>query len=154
MAGAALHDQLRRTRAQHGEDVASLSARTGLRIQHIRAIEEGRLGDLPPGIYGRAAIRTFAAAYALDPEAVLADCEALLPQVEDPLNALARARGVTRTREPVPVATTAAIQGADVRLRPFAAATLDGIVAGALFVCLTAGAALLSRTPIATLRSS
>jgi hypothetical protein len=154
MGAAALHEQLRCTRAQHGEDLASLSARTGLRVHHIRAIEDGRLRDLPPGIYGRAAIRSFAAAYGLDPEAVLADCDALLPHVEDPLDALARARGVARTPEPAAIATAQAMTVSDVRLRPFAAATLDGIVAGALFVCLAAGAALLIRAPIASLRSS
>jgi transcriptional regulator with XRE-family HTH domain len=154
MAGAPLHERLRRTRAQHGEDLASLSARTGLRVQHIRAIEDGRLRDLPPGIYGRAAIRSFAAAYGLDPEAVLADCRELLPQVEDPIDAMARARGVARTPEPASTAPAEAMTVSDVRLRPFAAATLDGIVAGALFVCLTGGAALLIRAPIASLGSS
>jgi hypothetical protein len=154
MAGAALQDQLRRTRAQHHEDLASLSSRTGLRIPHIRAIEEGRFRDLPAGIYGRAAIRSFATAYGLDPEAVLADCDGLLPQVEDPLDGLARARGVARTPETPAVAKGATRTVSDVRLRPFAAATLDGIVAGGLFICLTGGAALLIRAPITALRSS
>lgn len=153
MADRALYEQLRRARARHGEDLARLSARTGLRAQHIRAIEDGRLRDLPPGIYGRAAIRSFAGAYGLDPERVLADCEALLPQVEDPLDGLARTRGVARTPEFTSIAAPP-VTASDVRLRPFVAATLDGVVAGALFVCLTAAAALLIRAPIASLRSS
>jgi hypothetical protein len=154
MAGAALHEQLRRARARHGEDLASLSARTGLRVHHIRAIEDGRLRDLPPGIYGRAAVRSFAVAYGLDPEAAVADCDVLLPQVEDPLDALARARGVARSPATASFATAESMTVSAVRLRPFAAATLDGIVAGTLFVCLAASAALLIRAPLASLRSS
>src|SRR5947207_12068148 len=100
MASADPHEQLRCARAQRGEDLAALSARTGLRVHHIRAIEEGRLGDLPRGIYGRAAIRSFAAAYALDADAVLADCEVLLPRVEDPIDALARVRGIAPSAGP------------------------------------------------------
>jgi hypothetical protein len=154
MAGAALQDQLRRTRAQHHEDLASLSTRTGLRIHHIRAIEEGRFRDLPAGIYGRAAIRSFATAYGLDPEAVLADCDPLLRHVEDPIDALARVRGVARPSAAPAIATAATRTVSDVRLRPFAAATLDGIVAGALFIALAAAAALLIGAPITALRSS
>lgn len=153
MGALAPHDTLSHARAARGEGLASLSARTGLRLNHIRAIEEGRFRDLPPGIYGRAAIRSFASAYGLDPERVLADCDALLPEVKDPLDALARLRGVPRTPEFASTATPL-VTVSDVRLRPFVAATLDGVVAGALFVCLTAGAALLIRAPIASLRSS
>lgn len=154
MAGAALQEQLRRARAEHGEDLASLSARTGLRIHHVRAIEAGRFGDLPAGIYGRAAVRSLASAYGLDPEAALASCDPLLPRVADPLDALARVRGVARTPDRIPAAPAAARLVPHVRLRPFAAAALDGIVTGALLVAITAGAALLARAPIAALRSS
>src|SRR6478736_8476968 len=131
MAPADPHEQLRCARAQRGEDLAALSARTGLRVHHVRAIEEGRLGDLPPGIYGRAAIRSFAAAYALDADAVLADCEPLLRQLEDPIGALARMRGVAPPADRSPGPRSAVIALAGPAWRPFVAATVDGAVAGA-----------------------
>jgi hypothetical protein len=151
MASTALHERLRCARAQRAEDLAALSARTGLRIQHIRAIEDGRFGDLPPGIYGRAAIRSFAAAYALDADAILAGCEALLPAVEDPINALARMRGIVPAGERTANAPPAATAFAELRLRPFGAASVDGAVTGALLLGATGSAALLARVSIAAL---
>jgi uncharacterized RDD family membrane protein YckC len=155
MAFVPPHERLRSARVERGEEVAILASRSGLRVHHIRAIEEGRFADLPRGIYGRAAIRTFAAAYALDVDAVLADCEALLPPIDDPIAALARMRGVTPTAhavgEPAPATKTAPDRPA---WRPFAAATVDGAVAAVLLVVACAGAALVVRMPISALGSS
>src|SRR5947207_7039025 len=96
MDGGPLREQLGRARAACGEELSALSRRTGIRLQHLRAIEEGRFADLPPGIYARSTIRAFAGACGLDAAAVLADCEPLLPTVDDPINALARkVRGVS-----------------------------------------------------------
>jgi Helix-turn-helix domain len=94
MDEGALHERLRRAREACGEDVSALSRRAGIRAQHLRAIEDGRFGDLPPGIYARSAVRKFADACGLDPVAVLAEIEALLPRVDDPIDALARKCGV------------------------------------------------------------
>lgn len=155
MTGIAPHERLRRARAERREDLVALSARTGLRPHQVRAIEEGRFGDLPPGIYGRAAIRTFAAAYSLDPDEVLADCEPLLPRFEDPISALARSRGVVPVPQPSPAtATPSAVVPATVTWRPFGAASLDGAIAGALLISVSAGAALLARVSLAALSSS
>src|SRR5215471_2795157 len=154
MASAAPNEQLRCARVQRGEDLATLSARTGLRVHYIRAIEEGRFADLPPGIYGRAAIRAFAAAYGLDPDTVLADCDALLPRVEDPIDALARVRGVAQGDERAANAPQQATASAELRLRPFVAAGVDGAVTGALLIAVSAGAARLARASIAALSSA
>lgn len=154
MASGGPYEQLRCARPQRGEDLATLSARTGLRVHHIRAIEDGRLSDLPSGIYGRAAIRSFAAAYALDPDAVLADCRALLPQIEDPIDALARMRGIVPTAAPIAERSQRTTAFVEVRFRPFAAATVDGAVTAALFVATSAAAALLARVSIGALSSS
>ena len=152
MEPSAPHDQLRRARLRRGENLADLSARTGLRIHHIRAIEEGRFEDLAAGIYGRAAVRTFANAYALDADAVLADCAALLPTIEDPIDALARMRGVATT---APAAAHPASQTtACPAWRPFAAAAVDGAVAGLLLLVAVASAALIARVSIDALASS
>jgi hypothetical protein len=146
-------EQLRSARADRGEDLAALSARTGLRVHHVRAIEEGRFGDLPPGIYGRAAIRSFAAAYALDADAVLAACEPLLPRIEDPIGALARMRGVARAAE-APAVTPETATVSPPAWRPVAAAVVDGAIAGAVLGAASGGAALLARVSLAALRPS
>jgi hypothetical protein len=143
-----------RARAERGEDLAALVARTGLRIHHVRAIEAGRFDDLPPGLYGRAAIRSFALAYGLDAEAVLAGCEDLLPRVEDPIAALARMRGVTPAHA-VPAAAPATVASiAALVWRPFAAATVDGAIAGALLIATSGAAALLARVSLQALSPS
>jgi len=144
------HERLRHARTLRGEDVAALTARTGLRAQHVRAIEEGRYADLPPGIYGRAAIRAFAAAYALDADAVLAECEPLLPRIEDPIDALARRRGCAHAPAVV-VATNVQLEAG---WRPLAAASIDGAVAGGVILAASAAAALLARVSLAALETS
>ena len=90
MDGGALRERLRRARAACGQELSALSRRTGIRLQHLRAIEDGRFGDLPPGIYARSAVRAFAEACRLDPADVLAECEPWLPRADDPIGALAR----------------------------------------------------------------
>ena len=92
----ALRERLRRARAACGEELSALSRRTGIRLHHLHAIEDGRFGDLPPGIYARSAVRGFAEACRLDPDALLAECETLLPRVDDPIGALARKCGVAK----------------------------------------------------------
>jgi hypothetical protein len=154
MMPAAPHEQLRRARAQRGEDLETLSARTGLRVHHVRAIEEGRFGDLPPGIYGRAAIRTFAAAYGLDADAVLAGCEPLLRHVEDPIGAMARLRGIGTVARAASDPPCLPRPGFEPGWRPFAAAGVDGGIAGALLLIISGSAALLTRVSIAALSRS
>ncbi len=98
-------------RSASGEGRANLAKRIGVREEHLRAIEEGRLGDLPKGIYGRAAIRSFAQACGFDPAETLAACEPFLAQVDEPISALGRLRGVRQPRTPPPVAEAAADTG-------------------------------------------
>jgi len=154
MASAAPQELLRCARARRGEDLAALSARTGLRIHHIRAIEEGRFGDLPAGVYARATIRSFAVAYGLDPDEVLAGCSGLLPSVEDPIDALGRARGTARAPEPAAPPASSAIVVEGRRLRTFAAATVDGVVVATLLLATGLAAALLAGVSIGALSSS
>jgi uncharacterized RDD family membrane protein YckC len=49
---------------------------------------------LPHGIYGRAAIRSVAAALGLPPGGLLAECETLLAPIDDPIAALCRLHGM------------------------------------------------------------
>lgn len=156
MASPAWYDELRRARVERNEDVAALSARTGLRVHHIRAIEEGRFDALPGGIYARAAIRTFAAAYGLAPDAVLAQCAGRLPDVEDPIDGIARIRGVQPPSVRMAPASLPAAAAVDARgtWRSFAAATVDAFVTGALLLAASAAAALVARVSLARLDAS
>lgn len=154
MTPVALHEQLKQARAQRGEDLETLSARTGLRIPHVRAIEAGRFGDLPPGIYGRAAVRRLAAAYAFDADAVLAACEPLLPRLEDPIGAMARLRGIATVAEAAPAGPSSQVPCSEPGWRPLAAAAVDGAIAGGLLLIASAGAALLARVSIDALNRS
>jgi hypothetical protein len=150
-APLAPQDQLRRARAERGEDLETLSARTGLRVHHVRAIEEGRFGDLPPGIYGRAAIRSFATAYALDADAVVAACEPLLAPVVDPIGAMARMRGVAGAAEAEPSDPSPAMPSSPTSWRSFVAVGIDAALAGVLLCLVAGGAALLVRVPVSAL---
>jgi len=90
----AIYQRMRRLRIARGESLSSFAARHGMRVEFLRAIEEGRFQDLPTGIYARAAVRAHASALGLDPEEILAICAPLLPAVEDPIVAIGRLKGL------------------------------------------------------------
>jgi transcriptional regulator with XRE-family HTH domain len=150
MAGVAPHERLERARAERGEDLETLSRRTGVRVHHLRAIEKGHFAELPPGIFARGAIRSFAAAYGLDADELLEDCDALLPGVDDPLVALRRVHGVRA----VPAVDAAPRPAAAPRWRTLVPAALDALTAGVLLAVACAVAALVAGVPIAALRAS
>ena len=81
MAGhATLHD----ARARKNLSLAELSSRTSLSPAIVRKIDEGRFGELPPGLYARSYVRSFASAVGLDPAEALKEVEHLLPGAPDP----------------------------------------------------------------------
>lgn len=126
MSDGAVSQRLSQARTQRGEELPALAKRLGVREEYLRTIEEGRLADLPPGIYGRFAIRAFARGCGLDPAEILAACEPLLTPVEEPIAALGRLRGVRQRNRTaaLPAAATNARGFPDWRL--LAAAALDG----------------------------
>jgi hypothetical protein len=157
MAGVAPHERLSRARAEGAEALDALSRRTGVRVHHLRAIEDGRFMDLPRGIYARAAIKSFAAAYAIDPADILAECDAHLPPLEDPIDALARVHHVRPPAPAVVPALAVAAEPADPETpswRPFAAAALDALLVGLLLAAVTGGAAAIAGVSVAALRDS
>src|SRR5438105_1526934 len=87
-------ERLRQAREATGCDLSALESRIRVRAAHLRAIEEGRFGDLPAGIYARSAVRALASACGLDPAEVLAACQDQLPSVEEPIRGLARVHGL------------------------------------------------------------
>ena len=108
MSDGTVSQRLSQARRQHGEALPALAKRIGVREEYLRAIEDGRLADLPPGIYGRFAIRAFARDCGFDPAEILAACESLLTPVEEPIAALGRLRGVRQPNRtaPMPVVGT------------------------------------------------
>lgn len=145
------HERLRRARMARAESLQALSERTGLRIQQLRAVEEGRFTDLPAGIYARAAIRSYATAYGLDPNDIVTECELSLPQAPDPILAIGRMHGVRQTAEP---AAKAPIDPRRPSWRPFAAAAIDALVVGGLLIAFSVCAALLTRASFRALTPS
>lgn len=166
MADVPVSERLKAARRARGEDLAALAKRTGVREENLRAIEQGRLADLPRGIYGRAAIRSFAGAFGLDPVEALAECEPQLTPVEEPISALGRLRGVRQPVAPRPVATAGhrgslpiAAEAAlrDIVLpdwRLLAAAALDAWVVVALLLVVVVCAVTAMTVPIGALARS
>src|SRR3954467_13544231 len=87
-------EQFRLARTARGESVEGIARRTGLRVEWLQAIDDGRFSDLPAGIYARASVRTYAAALELDVHAILMRCTPLLPVAEDPIQAMRRLNGI------------------------------------------------------------
>lgn len=129
-----------------GETIASIARRTGVSERQLHAIDEGRLGDLPGGLYARSAIRGYATALSFDADEILSACRELMPSPEDQLSALARLRGLKPARVSLPDAARTAIPRPAVpgpvplpAWRPLAAAAIDGLMVAALLFTAIAG---------------
>lgn len=134
-----VNERLRLARVAMGDDRATIAQRIGVRESLLAAIEQGQFSELPRGIYGRAAIRSYAVALQLDAAQVLADCDALLPPLDDPIDALARLRGVRSWRSAASTAPAPAAPPPQsdfgAACRPLAAAAVDGgVIMGLLFL--------------------
>jgi hypothetical protein len=166
MTEVTVSQRLSEARRAAREDLPALAKRIGVRQEHLRAIEQARFADLPSGIYGRSAIRSFATAFGFDPAEILAECESQLTPVEEPISAMGRLRGV---RQPPtrPVATAGARppttrdardqQPAESELpgwRLLAAAALDACVVVGLLLVVVVCAITAMMVPIAALAKS
>ena len=89
-----IHERLRLARMARGLTIESMAKRSGVRAEWLRAIDAGRLSDLPPGIYARSAMRAYAAALNLNVNEILRLSAAMLPSVEDPIDAMRRLNGL------------------------------------------------------------
>lgn len=63
-----LGELLRGSRETRGLDLADVAELTHVRKEYLRALEEGRYGDLPEDVYTRNFVRLFAQAVGVDPE--------------------------------------------------------------------------------------
>jgi hypothetical protein len=134
-------DRLRQARMARGESCENLSKRTGVRIEWIRAIEAGQFHELPPGIYGRSAIRAQANALGLNAREVLEACATLVQHVEDPIAAMRRLNGIVTSEPARSVAEKSATALPDWRL--IAASVIDaGAMAFTLLVVITSTVAM------------
>ena len=95
-----VHEQFRLARTARGESLEAVARRTGIRVEWVQAMDEGRFGNLPTGIYARASVRTYAAALELDVHAILMRCTPLLPVAEDPIQAMRRLNGIAPLPSP------------------------------------------------------
>jgi len=91
-----LHERLKQARERRRISLATIGRQWGVREQNLELIERDRFEDLPTGLYGRAAVRAYATAVGLPADQVLAEVADRLRSPEDPLDGLARVRGLTR----------------------------------------------------------
>jgi transcriptional regulator with XRE-family HTH domain len=163
MADVPVSQRLNAARKARREDLPTLAKRIGVREEHLRAIEQGRFADLPPGIYGRAAIRSFATAFGFDPAEFLAECESQLTPVAEPIHAIGKLRGVRQPARPAAVASAPVTPNAEGLQLPhgacpdwrlLAAATLDTGVVVALLLFVVVCAITTMMVPLAALDHS
>lgn len=94
-----LHERLRLARVRRGLSLATIARQWGVREQNLELIEQDRFEELPTGLYGRTAVRSYATAVGLPADEALTEVIDRLRTLEDPLDGLARVRGLTRQPE-------------------------------------------------------
>ena len=94
-----LHIRLRLARERRGLSLATIARQWGVREYNLELIEKDRFEDLPTGLYGRTAVRSYAIAVGVSADEALAEVSDRLRTPEDPLDGLARVRGLTRQPE-------------------------------------------------------
>lgn len=72
--------RLKNAREEKGISLRDIAARTRISVMSLEALERGDLSRLPGGIFTRAFVRTYAAEVGLDPERMVQDFIAQLPQ--------------------------------------------------------------------------
>jgi transcriptional regulator with XRE-family HTH domain len=143
-------ERLRQAREEQGVDLAALAHRTRLRPHLLEAVEQGRFDALPRGVYARAVVRAYAEAVGLDPNRVVTEVAAMLPEPEDPIEGLARVRGIERpppsppaSEAPSEAPLPAAARAAGLPGREAAVAAIDTTVLLAFTAIITAATAAL-----------
>jgi hypothetical protein len=93
-----LHLRLRQARDRRGLTLTAIARDQGVREHNLQLIERNAFEDLPTGLYGRAAVRAYASAVGLNADEAVADVADRLRTPEDPIDGLARVRGIDRPR--------------------------------------------------------
>lgn len=93
-------ERLRQAREAKGWTLSVLAEKTGVREPMLALVDRGAFSELPTGVRGRFAVRAYASSVGLDPHQILAEVEPLLATFEDPLDGLARVKGISRRPQP------------------------------------------------------
>jgi transcriptional regulator with XRE-family HTH domain len=148
-------ERLREAREQQGFDLEALAHRTRLRVHLLEAVEQGRFEALPRGVYARAVVRAYAQAVGVDPNRVITEVASMLPVPEDPIDGLARVRGIDRPPSPPPASAepadppvTAPGWPLTPLLRATVVAVVDTTVLLALLAIVGAASAAISRVTV------
>jgi transcriptional regulator with XRE-family HTH domain len=96
MCNTDVHERLRQARERHGLTLQTIARQSGVREQNLAVIDRGAFDELPTGLFGRNAVRNYATAVGLPAEDILAEVAHFLREPEDPLEGLARVRGISR----------------------------------------------------------
>ena len=153
------YERLRRRREQKGWQIEDIERRTGVRSRLLELIDRGQFAELPTGLYARSAVRAYAEAVGLPADEVLEEVAPLMPAVEDPLDGLARVRGVKRTparqvSEPGSAAVFStepgSVEQSGVRWQQLAAAGIDATLLVGIDVALVFLTAIACGTSIET----
>ena len=133
-----LHIRLRLARERRGLSLATIARQWGVREYNLELIERNRFEDLPTGLYGRTAVRSYAMAVGVPADEALAEVGDRLRTPEDPLDGLARVRGLTRQPERT-IKDILHVQGREMTLSPTARAhvanVLDALACSASTFC-------------------
>lgn len=125
-----LHRRLKLARERRGLSLATIARQWGVREYNLELIESNRFEDLPTGLYGRSAVRSYAIAVGVPADEALAEVSDRLRTPEDPLDGLARVRGLTRQPERT-IKDILHVQGREMTLsmtaRAHVANVLDGL---------------------------
>lgn len=79
-----LGTELRSARERAGLSLPELAARTRIPLKSLRAIEENDFVAVPPGIFARSFIRTYAREVGFDPSTAVAEFRAATEPIEEP----------------------------------------------------------------------
>jgi uncharacterized RDD family membrane protein YckC len=153
--------QLKSARMTREKDLATFARQVGISAHHLCAIEEGRFADLPAGIYGRSAVKSYATACGLDPAEMLGTVEPWLKGIDDPIFGLARLKGI-RVPAPsavadIPVIGIISMVDADAgpaNWRPLGAALIDALIVTALLLVVVLAALSALLVPVSALDHS
>ena len=122
-----LHIRLRLARERRGLSLATIARQWGVREYNLELIEKDRFEDLPTGLYGRTAVRSYAIAVGVPADEALAEVSDRLRTPEDPLDGLARVRGLTRQPERT-IKDILHVQGREMTLSPTARAHVANVL--------------------------
>jgi transcriptional regulator with XRE-family HTH domain len=130
-----LHERLKAARLRRGLSLTAIAQKWGVREQNLKLIEDNAFEQLPTGLYGRNAVRSYASAVGIPADEALAEVADRLRTLEDPLDGLARVRGLERRPQsdrkrglgPTPAVLARMAEVGDA-WRPQAAIVLDALV--------------------------